>query len=66
MIFELICVVCGATVWLPGQEDPDTNAIIELHEGEWPAETCEHLVQGGEYRIGRSEYPDDELLEGEI
>jgi hypothetical protein len=60
--YEVVCEACGAAVWIRGEEEDDTNAL-ELHveDPNWD-DACEHIKDGGSWKIGRSESCGDEDL----
>lgn len=53
MNYEIICSACGATWWVLGAVEFDTNAL-NLSDCGWDDE-CKHVAEGGEYTIGRQE-----------
>lgn len=54
MNYEVICSQCGGSIWTRGYEEGDTNALVLDERDPWP-DACEHLINGGDFTIGRSE-----------
>ena len=55
MKYLVKCLVCGATAWLRGNDDPDTNGLelIDGRDTKWePHSECQHQ----EYEVIDVEY----------
>lgn len=56
MLCEITCSQCGATIWIRGNDEADTNSL-NLSESDWHwEEACQHIKDGGEYAITNTEY----------
>lgn len=58
---EIRCLVCGATGWVRGSDEPDTNAFYVNENDSRIDDICTHISNGQAYEgTGKVEYDDGE------
>jgi hypothetical protein len=60
MEYEIICEQCGATFWVRGHVESDTNALVFNENDRAWDESCEHIKAGDDFKVGDSEPIDGE------
>jgi len=59
MRFKCTCNICGASSWVDGWEEADTNSA-GVDEDSLIEDACEHIKTGGDYTLTDGEYYDED------
>lgn len=58
MVYQCVCVVCKAFVWVRGSVEEDTNCLNLCETDSAWQDACEHIKAGGDYDVEDQECDD--------